>query len=133
MSHLFTKEQFLEEFEKVIDSFGDDHWPDVRVNMIFDELHGVSIDWLKARVKDVILAWDQKFNWVESAKSERVRSENKELKRLEETAFKYGNGLENVLKGLGVKSLSDVLEQRKVTKKNDALEILENLKKRMPT
>lgn len=113
MSHLFTKDQFLDEFEKVIESFGDDHWPDVRVNMIFDELHGVSLEWLKDRVREVILAWDQKFNWVESAKAERIRRENKELKRMEEQAFQHGPGLENILKSFGVHSLVEILEKRK--------------------
>lgn len=120
MSHLFTKEEFLEEFEKIIDSFGDTNWPDVRVNMIYDELHGVGLQWLKDRVREVILAWDQKFNWVESAKSERVRRENKELKRIEEQAFQYGPVLENILKSFGANSLLEVLEKQKAKRHEPA-------------
>ena len=110
MSHQFTKAEFIKEMEPVIETFGAQDYPAPRIDVIYDCLHGVSVHWLRKRIKSMILNLDRKFNWAESAMYERQANQNQELKRLETQAFQYGSGLDNILKSLGAKSVDEAIK-----------------------
>lgn len=117
-----TKEQFIEQIERLSNTYGREKWNSGRIEAMWKNVNGLDITWLINTIDKALLIGNDRFNFLEAitAEKQRIASEKRTQEILEHHKFQEGimteKGFEQVLKSFKSNSLLDALENARPSK-----------------